>query len=449
MSLPYPRGACLGPLRGERCTTPPVLLLPWILVGSSLLGGIAGPGPVAAQESEQPAPVVVAGVGDTLTLGAIDTLAREHSPGWARLQSQFEESARGAEAEVRPSNPSLGWDVEYLDEVGQGTWEQTAFLEKSFRLPGFRRSLLGHVDERVRAAELERKRDEFAWLSEARRELVAAAVAREEVRTLTRLEGLVDLLEETARARAAEGELSGVEARLLEMGQYQLRSLLADASVEEDRRRARWEGRMAVALPEQIDFASEAARAEVELPGEGRILAWLEDSPAARADRQRVLAARGGVRVEQGRRWPGVDILAGVRRVTPEHHGFVVGAAVPLPLRDGNRAAIQAARAVERSGEVAQALRGSADRARALELVRTLERMEERLDAFPQDLADPDPFLTALVALYEDGVEPLSGVLSSLTLLADTYRSRAGQLELYFDALFELEALTGRRLLAP
>jgi hypothetical protein len=418
-------------------------------VGASLLGGIVGPDPVAAQESERPVSAVVVGVADTLTLGAIDTLAREHSPGWARLQSRFEESAWGAEAEVRPSNPSLAWDVEYLDEAGRGVWEQTAFLEKSFRLPGFRRSLLGHVDERVRAAEFERERDEFSWLSEARRELVAAAVAGEEVRTLTRLEGLIVRLEEIARARAAEAELSGVEARLLEMGQYQLRSLLADATVEEDRRRVRWEGRMAVAFPEQFDFDSEAARAEIELPGEDRVLAWLEDSPAARADRQRVLAARGGVRVEEGRRWPGVDLLAGVRRVTPERHGFVVGAAVPLPLRDGNRAAIQAARATERSGEMAQALRSSADRARALELLRTLERMEERLDAFPPDLADPDSFLTALVALYEDGAEPLSGVLSSLTLLADTYRSRAGQLELYFDALFELEALTGRRLLAP
>ncbi|TVP79785.1 MAG: TolC family protein [Gemmatimonadales bacterium] len=385
---------------------------------------------------------------DTLTLGMVDDLAREHSPGWAQLESQFEASVQGARAEVRPANPSLGWDLEFLDEEGGRAWEQSLFMEKSFRLPAFRSRLMSHVDDQVSAAELERESLEVAWLSEARREFVSAAVAVEEVRLLAGLEGLIHRLEDMARARAAEEELSGVDLHLLELGQYQLRSLLSEARLEEDRRRARWEARMAMELPGHLDFDSEAVRAELTFPDEDAVLAWLEDSPSARADRQAVAAARGSLEVEEARRWPEVDLLAGVRQVTPGDRGFVLGAAIPLPIRDGNRAAVERERARERTGALEAARRSSGDRARARELLRTLEEVEAQLASFPGEAGDPEPFLDALVTLYEDGREPLSGVLGSVTLLADTYRSRFRQLDLYFDALFELEALTGRRLVA-
>ena len=382
-----------------------------------------------------------------IRLGEVDTLAREHSPELTRIRVRFEGTAQAAEVVARPANPVLGWDVEFLDEGGQAIWEHAVFLEKSFRLPGFRRSLLGQVDSRVRSAELERDRQEVTWLAEARYGFVQVALAEAEVEVLNRLESFVDRIRSAARARSAEGELSMPQLRLLEMGEYQLQALLSERVVERDRLRSEWVTRMGLTEVGAFQLDPDEVRDRIVLPEEGELLAWLADSPAARSDRQALEAARRAISVEEGRRWPGVDLFAGYRQMTPQHWGFVVGASVPLPLRDGNRAAIQEARAGEREQALTSTLQETGDRARGLQLLTALERLDSQLEGFPPELGDPESFFEALLALYEDGAEPLSGVLSSLTLLAETYRTWFEQLDLYYGGLFELEALTGRRLL--
>jgi len=382
-----------------------------------------------------------------IRLGEVDALAREHSPELTRIRVRFEGVARAAEVLARPANPVLGWNVEFLDESGQAIWEHAVFLEKSFRLPGFRRSLLGQVDSRVRGAELERDRQEVVWLAEARHGFVQVALAEAEVESLNRMESLVDRIRTAARARSAEGELSMPQLRLLEMGEYRLRALLSERVVERDRRRSEWATRMGLTEVGAFLFDPDEARGRIVLPGEGDLLTWLADSPSARSDRQALEAARRDISVEEGRRWPEVDLLAGYRRMTPQHRGFLVGGSVPLPLRDGNRAAIQEAEAGERERALTSTLQETGNRARGLQLLGTLERLDTQLEGFPPELSDPEPFFEALVALYEDGAEPLSGVLGSLTLLAETYRTWFEQLDLYYGGLFELEALTGRRLL--
>ena len=382
-----------------------------------------------------------------LQLDEVDALARKHSPELARIRASFEGVARAAEVVARPANPALGWDLEFLDEGGQAVWEHAVFLEKSFRLPGFRRSLLGQVDSRVRGAELEREREEGVWLAEARRGFVQVALAEAEVESLDRMESLVDRIRSAARARSIEGELSMPQLRLLEMGEYQLRALLSERVVERDRLRSEWETRMGLSEVGAFRFDPDEVRGRMVLPEEGDLLTWLEDSPAARSDRQALEVARRGISVEEGRRWPEVDLLAGYRQVTPRFRGFVLGASVPLPLRDGNRAGIEEARAGERDRALASTVQEAGDRARGLQLLAALERLDTHLEGFPPELSDPEPFFEALVALYEDGAEPLSGVLGSLTLLAETYRTWFEQLDQYYAGLFELEALTGRRLL--
>lgn len=454
MALLPPSGAAASAsARPARSGAGPVLAL-LVAAGAAAAMGVAlagGPGPLllpAAVEAQVPAdtrPDTLAAPG----LADIADLAREHSPGWALIQSRAREAAGMARTEARPANPALGWDAEYLDEAGEGIWEHAVFLSTSVRLPGFRRSVLARADEGVRAAELVRLDEEATWLAEARREFAEVAVARGEVEALRTLDALVDQLETAARARTEEGEVSRVDARLLELGRYQLRSHLSAATAREDRRRARFEGRMGVALPADLDFDPHEARQATRPPDTATVLDWLRESPAALADKQAIRWADSGVRVEEGRRWPELDLMAGVQRVTPEHRGLVMGASVPLPLRDGNRAAIGAAEAGAESAARAAEARHAADRARAIELLRTLDRLADRLDAFPADLADPEPFLASLVALYEDGAEPLSGVLGSLSLLADAIRTRSEQFDLHHAAIFELEALTGRPLLDP
>ncbi|TVR56790.1 MAG: TolC family protein [Gemmatimonadales bacterium] len=382
-----------------------------------------------------------------MRLGEVDALAREYSPELTRIRVRFERVARAAEVVARPANPALGWNVEFLDEGGQAIWEHAVFLGKSFRLPGFRRSLLGQMDSRVRGAELERDRQEVMWLADARHGFVQVALAEAEVESLNRMESLVDRIRSVARARAAEGELSMPQLRLLEMGEYQLRALLSERVVERDRLRSEWATRMGLSEVGSFSFDPEEERGRIVLPQEGDLLTWLADSPAARADRQALEAARRGISVEEGRRWPEMDLLAGYRQMTPQHRGFVLGAAVPLPLRDGNRAAIQEARAGEREQALTSTLQETGARVRGLQLLRALEGLDAQLEGFPPELGDPESFFEALVALYDDGAEPLSGVISSLTLLADTYRTWFEQLDLYFGGLFELEALTGQRLL--
>jgi len=401
------------------------------------------------QVQEPPQAQEPPGAPDPIDLSRVEELARERSSSFQELEARYERDVFAAEGRFRPYNPVLGWDGEYLDEFGEGIWEHIVFVQQRVRLPGVG-SRMRRVSEGQReGAALARHRDEAVWLADARHAFVRTALAEAELALLARLDAVVDELREAARLRAREGEISGWELRLLEMGEYQLGSLVAERELEQAAREQRWTSLMSLQEPGELRFDPHAALEGFLVPEEEELLAWVSEAPATRAARHQVELARREISLEEGRRWSELDLRAGYRQVSPEHRGFVLGTAIPLPLRDRNQPAIREARAEERASELRADFQAAADRARVRELHQTLLALDRRLEDFPSGLHDPETFVSTLIAVYEEGTESLSGTVSALTLLADTYRTWFDELDGYFEAVFELEALTGRRLLSP
>ncbi len=391
------------------------------------------PSPVATQTLE-------------VGLSDVEVLAQEHSPEWEQFESRFQFLAAGEEALARPADPALGYEMEFLDESGEGIYEHALFVEQGFRMPGLRRSLQARTGSRVQGFALERDRDQARWLAELRKGMMGWAMAQEETQRLQQLRGLVERVGAAAARRADAGEVSGIDLRLLEVSRFQLDVLMEERELERDRMAAEWAARMGL---EGLDLQAREGVVGIRaaLPENHELTVWLEGSPVLQAELQALESARHAREVEERRRWPGIALMAGYRQMTPDWRGFQLGVSLPLPVRDGNALRVEEARAGERGQVLSLQLHREIQRVRARHALESTGRRATRLDTFPEDLADPSSMLEALAVLYEDGQEPLASVLSSLIVLADGYRAYFEQLERYFDGVFELEALTGRSLL--
>jgi len=378
----------------------------------------------------------------------VERLARDHSPAWERFETHFEMVSHREEALARPTDPALGYELDFQEGASRGIYEHALFLEQTFRRPGLSRSLQERTQSRQVGFDLERTRDRTRWLAEARRGLVQWAIAELKLERLERVRLLVTELATVVRIREEAGEVSGVERQLLALTQFQLQSRREDIHLERDGLRWEWTVRMGLD-DRDLRLAEGIPSRRALLPEEGDLRGWMKGSPAMRAEAQAVESARLARRVEENRRWPGLDLRAGYRRISPEWDGFLVGFSMPLPLWEGNARQIQSARAEERDRILARTMLETMESARAGQALRAARMRTVHLLEFPEDMIDPDPFLDDLIALYRDGMESLPGILNSLVLLTDGYQAYFEQLELYFESVFQLEALTGRTLIDP
>ena len=393
------------------------------------------------------APHVQAQVVD-VDLQEVERLARDHSPEWERFETRFEVFTHREEALVRPADPTFGYELEFQGESPRGIYEHALFVEQTFRMPGLGRSLRERTESRLVGFELERTRDRTRWLADTRRGLVQWAIAERKLERLERVRSLVAELGTAVRIREEAGEVSGVERQLLALTQFQLQSRMEDLSLERDELRWEWQVRMGLD-DRDLRLAEGIPSRRALLPEESDVLEWMGESPTLRAEAQAVESARRARQVEESRRWPGLDLRAGYRRVSPAWDGFLVGFSIPLPLREGNARQIQSARAEERDRILSNTMLEARESARVRQALRGAWMRAVHLQEFPEELTDPDPLLDDLIALYRDGMESLPGILSSLVLLTDGYQSYFEQLELYFEGVFQLEALTGRTLIDP
>lgn len=379
-------------------------------------------------------------------LGDVERLARDHSPEWEQFEFRYQALTAGEEALARPADPALSYELEFMDEAGDGIYEHSLFLEQRLRTPGLRRGLSARTGSRIQGLELERRRDEARWLSELRMGLLEWVVAQEETRRLEQLRALVDRLSTAAARQAEAGEVAGIDLQLLEASRFQLDVLIEEREVERERAAAEWAVRMGLE-DQELEPRAQSFDLRAALPEGDELDAWLETAPILQAQVQAVETARLAREVEERRRWPGMDLMAGYRQMTPDWRGFQFGVSVPLPLRDGNALQVEGARADERGQALSLQLAREIHATRARQALESTRRRGDRLEAFPSELADPGSMLDALAARYEDGGEPLAAVLSSITLLAESYQAYFQHLERYFQGVFELEAITGRSLL--
>ena len=367
----------------------------------------------------------------------------------------FGYEVRAAEARVLQAgllpNPELEAEMENVTgsgdlDDGEGA-ETTALISQLFQLGGDRRAR-----RRVAAAE----RDLAGWAYEAQRIGVVSDVATRYYRLLAvqgrlalarETEALAEELYQSVTRQIEAGEVAGVERYRAEVALARVR--LQTRRVERELSSAR---HLLAATWGATDPAFTEASGELgeldEMPGRGRMLEAVVDSPDLARFAAEVARQRAGIDLARAEGVPDLTLAAGAKYLRESDDvGLVVGAGIPLPLFDRNQGNVLAARA-----ELARTL----TQQRAAEVIaRTavVVAYEELAAAYDEAASLRDELIpaaersyAAVQEAYRQGQVSTLEVLDAQRTLIELKQEQLDALAAYRGATAEAEGLIARPL---
>ncbi|TVR14887.1 MAG: hypothetical protein EA391_11855 [Balneolaceae bacterium] len=382
-----------------------------------------------------------------IELHHIQELSEQYSPHWQQFENRLSYSVRGEQAAAARLNPSIAYDLEFLDSGIHTEYEHYLYFQKEVRLPGHYRNLRQRRDSRISLAELETEGSRAEWMAATRLGFIRIILNKHEIEHLDKLKNNIDQLADASLRRADAGESSGLDDQLLQMGRYTLQAAIDEKQLETDRLITLWKTRMGFDAETEVRFNGEFNGKRINLPGSADLLALLDNSPQARADRQAVQSASLETAFAQSSRLPAVELSAGYKQLNSGWHGFLLGIALPLPLLNSGRHAIRQAQALETIEQTELNLAQLERNQHTLQLITAIGEYEEKLDQAPEYLNNPDQFMDRLMISYREGTISLSDFLNSLGLMADAYQTKYSRLTGYYSMILDLEAITGRELI--
>jgi hypothetical protein len=262
---------------------------------------------------------------------------------------------------------------------------------------------------------------------------------------LDRLAGLVDVAADVAGSRHAEGELSGLDRRLVQLASYTVKAAENGARLQLEHLRASWRADMGIDASRELTLATPVDFRPVELDDIGTYRSHLASMPGDQAQVELALALGAQADAARPGLIPGLGVYGGYKRFEPDLDGFVAGVAIDLPLFNGSKGEVgrlQAERLV-----VENAL--TIDRARrdgeVAALVTSLQSTLPLLAKFVADF-EQDTMAEALLLSYREGAISLDELLGAIQIEAAALDAHYTELATYYLNIFRLEALTGVKL---
>lgn len=407
-----------------------VAMLPVLCLSAAFGGGIAG---AAAQETAD------------LRLGieGVEPFALAHSPRLRVAAHEVDAVAAERRTALAWSNPALAYDHEEADSFRE--WQFT--LNKRFERPLARGALREAWAGRVRAAELDARQTARDVVAELKAGYVRVRLLEAHLERLDRLGGLVATAADVAASRHAEGELSGLDRRLIQLAAYTIETAAGRARSQHERLLAAWRADLGVPASRGLVLTTPVSFRPLDLrdgaAGRGDPTALPGDQAQVELARalelQADAAGPGPV--------PGLEVYGGYKRFAPDLDGFVAGVALDLPLfgaGKGEAARLRAERLI-----VQDAL--AADRARRqgeiAALVQSLDKAQSLLGGFAAEFAQSS-LADALSVSYREGAITLDELLGAIQIEAAAMDAHYADLATYYTDIFRLEALTGAKLVA-
>lgn len=383
-----------------------------------------------------------------VSLDDVERLAEDHSPEWEQFEHRMEVLVQDQRTDAVRLNPELHYDLEYLNTDPRSEREHFAYIEQELRTPGHFRNLRRYRDQRIEEIQKEIESSKSEWLAEMRFGFVRIVLIKEQLSELEKLQRLPDRFMEALELRSQEGETSLIEEQLLKMSSYQLSSLIDELQLLAQQEKSEWLIRMGLDEDQSVDFMGSFSDPGIAIPEKEDLLAMLDQAPERRASALSRQSAQQSIDLEESRRWPSFSVRAGYKTLSPDFHGFMAGVSMPIPLLNRNRPAIEQARAQERMTTLAYTATVDRQNRQLIHALGVLNNIQSKLDEFPADTGRTESFINTLAVAYEEGEQSLSDILNTLNMMAETHRTRFGQLERAYEQVMTIEALTGKSLLS-
>lgn len=348
---------------------------------------------------------------------------------------------------LRWSNPLLSWEFERVEGDAEAEREYNLTLEKELTMPWVAAGHRAGWNLRLEAARHRKTADTRRLFSMLRRGYAMLNIHETQAGFLGRFESLMERASKITDARKHEGAISGVEQRLIGMSVLGIRRRIQENRDEYRAHLAEWKTDMGIPAETDVRLETDIVFMRGSLDTHP-LNVMGTDAIADLAGRElETEALSKAIQVEKGGILPSVTLTGGYKNVNDELEGFVIGVSVPLPFLNRNAGGVDRVRAEYARARVELDLYRSARVRRIAVLIESVEERMELLERYGKTMEKVDEQIEDLVVSYQEGWMTLIELLEGIEIYAEGIENYFGILGEYFDAIFELEALTERELL--
>ena len=201
-----------------------------------------------------------------LAIEDVELFARTSSPRLRIAAYEIDVVDAERKSTLTWSNPALAYDHEEADSYRE--WQFT--LSKRIDRPLTRGSLRDAWDGRVRAAELRSLQAARDVVADLKAGYVQVGLIESQLDRLDRLAGLVAIAADVAGSRHVEGELSGLDRRLIQLAAYTIEAAENRARLQHERMLAAWRADMGVPASRSLVLSTPIAFRPVDLQDMGQ-----------------------------------------------------------------------------------------------------------------------------------------------------------------------------------
>jgi outer membrane protein TolC len=373
----------------------------------------------------------------------LDSLARMESPRSKIIEHEYQKSLAERDENLQWNNPELAYDIEKVD-VSE---EFQVTFGKQFALPWAHLSRRSAWNQRINSADLYRKSLMVDHVAEMKTGYVKVRINQQYLARLKQLHTILTEISHVAASRHTEGHISGIEEHLIKMALISLNANYHDAMQRRHEAMASWRTALGYSAEDSLILSTDIEYNKIELQPASHYIAVAEFQPGVQARQIMHQALSKQASAARASFIPSFNLYGGYKKIEPDYDGYVAGVSLSIPLFNRNSAAARKYRAESNiAAQEASLYRGQVE-GKIRILTRSIEESQKILTTVANHPEEDIEFLNTLLQSYEEGWLTLSELLSAIQIETAGFEDYYDLLIKYYENLFELEALTGEKLI--
>ena len=342
------------------------------------------------------------------------------------------------------SNPELIYEREQVENSETRLTEQMVYLSKSFSMPWNYWKAEDMWDDNLKAADLVQVFSTNQLLASARTEYVRLNLLKDLAENQTELRKILNDLNQTISARQEEGAISQLEASLISMSTFGVEADILHTQRESRQAMKNFKQILGMEPLDDVVITSLIRFKKIQTDSLNKA-DLLKKHPGLLADQARLTALDRRVSLEKGRILPSISLQGGYKKIDPGWEGYTLGFSLPLPLLNWNGPQIEEQK-IERS---IQSVKTAIYRQKLqLEIDNLIETIQGSIELLQVHSIEQQNYkiVEDLLSMYRENVFSLPEFLNAIQVYRDSSRQYIAQLAIYYQTVFELEALSGQQL---
>jgi outer membrane protein TolC len=343
------------------------------------------------------------------------------------------------------SNPELIYEREQVENSETKLTEQMLLLSKSFSMPWNYWKAEDIWDDDLKAADLDRQLSINQLLASVRTEYVRLNLLIKLAENQTELRRILSDLNKTVSARQEEGAISTIEASLISRSAFGVETDILHTQRES--RQAMKNFKLILGM-EPLDEVVMTSLIKFKIIQTDSLnnAHLLKNHPGLLADQARITALDKRVSLEKSRILSTISLQGGYKKIDPGWEGFTLGFSLPLPLLNWNGSQIEEQKIKQSIQSVKTTIYRQNLQLKINNLIKTIQGSLELLQIHSIEQQNHQ-IVEDILSMYRENVFTLPEFLNAIQVYRDSNRKYIAQLTIYYQTVFELEALSGQQLI--